>query len=137
MPIKFDINPDKSLVVVVHEGVVLDKEFMSTYQALYRHDRFDYSYNLLVDLRRADSSARSTNALKGFASFIQNQYANIKSHPKVAVIATENISFGLARMYEAFSESVPWDFKVFREASGALEWLELDEDLLDNDSSAL
>ncbi len=136
MPIRFDINPDKSLVVVVHEGVVLDDEFLSTYQALFGHDRFDYSYNILVDLRQADSSTRSTNALKGFAGFIRNQYANITAQPQVAVVATENISFGLARMYEAFSDSVPWDFKVFRDVSEALVWLGLDGDFLKNKSGA-
>jgi hypothetical protein len=136
MPIKFDIRPDHSIAIVVHDGVVLDTEFLTTCQALYAHDRFDYSYDLLVDLRRTDSSARSTKTLKGFADFMRNQYANVESCPKVAVVATENISFGLARMYEAFSDTVPWDFMVFREISDALVWLGLDGDFLNESSSA-
>ena len=135
MPITFDIKPDKSLVVAVHDGVVPDEEFVSAYKLLLENDRFDDSYNLLVDLRRADSSARGTDALKGFAEFMRNQYANVGTRPKIAVVAPENISFGLARMYEAFSDSVPMDFMVFRELSGALNWLGLDGDLLDDHGS--
>ena len=109
---------------------------MSAYKLLFENDRFDDSYNLLVDLRRADSSARGTDALRGFADFMRNQYVNVGTRPKIAVAATENISFGLARMYEAFSDSVPMDFMVFRELSGALKWMGLDGDLLDGPGSA-
>jgi hypothetical protein len=131
MPITFDIQPQKKLAIAVHAGLVPDAEFLSAYRSLYADARFDISFDLLVDLRRADSSARSTDALRDFAACVSEFYPGADTRPRVAVVATENISFGLARMYEAFSDAVPWDFRVFREVSDALEWLGADGDLLD------
>jgi hypothetical protein len=52
--------------------------------------------------------------------------------PKVAVVAPEDVSYGLARMYEGFTNDVPWEFVVFRAAAAALAWLGLPENLMDD-----
>ena len=130
MPITYQLNPDERLVILVHAGVVTDDEFMSFYEALFEDTRFDESFNLLVDLRRAESSVRSAAILNKFANFIRRQYESSTAAPKVAVVAPEDISFGLARMYEAFSKEVPWEFEVFRAIEAALAWLGLSDNLM-------
>ncbi|MGD2151346.1 MAG: hypothetical protein PVF99_12120, partial [Desulfobacterales bacterium] len=100
MPITYQLKPDERLVIFIHVGVVTDEEFLSFYKALYEENRFDKSFNALVDLRQTESTVRSAEALTEFAEFIYEQYTNITSRPKVAVVAPEDISFGLARMYE-------------------------------------
>jgi hypothetical protein len=137
MPITYQLKPDERLVVFIHVGVVTDEEFLSFYKALYEENRFDKSFNALVDLRQTESTVRSAEALTEFAEFIHEQYTNITSRPKVAVVAPEDISFGLARMYEVFSGDVPWEFLVFREVDSALAWLGVSENLMDDlDQSA-
>jgi hypothetical protein len=37
-------------------------------------------------------------------------------------------------MYEAFADSVPWDFVVFRVVDAALAWLGVPEDLMNRGS---
>ena len=132
MPITYQSKPDERLVILIHVGAVSDDEFLSFYKALYEDTRFDKSFNLLVDLRQAESSVRSTAALNEFAHFVRRQFVNTTVRPKVAVVASEDISFGLARMYEALSGAVPWEFVVFRAASAALAWLGLSENLMDD-----
>lgn len=132
MPISVEIKPNEKLVVLSHEGSVHDDEFLSSYRALFDDPRYHISYNLLVDLRRAISSVRGKEALRDVAWLASLQLANSEVVPKVAVVAPQDISFGLARMYEAFSDSVPWEFKVFRSADAALSWLGLDGDVVGN-----
>jgi len=132
MPITYQLKPDERLVVLVHVGAVTDDEFLSFYKALFEDTRFDKSFNLLVDLRQTESSVRSAAALNQFADFVQRQYVSTTVQPKVAVVAPEDISFGLARMYEVFSGAVPWEFVVFRTADAALAWLGLSENLMDD-----
>ena len=127
MPISYHLKPDQKLVVLVHKGIISDEEFLSFYEALYEDAQFDKSFNLLVDLRQTESSVRSAAALNQFADFIRKQFVNISVKPKVAVVAPKDISFGLARMYEVFSDDVPWQFAVFRAADAALAWLGLSE----------
>jgi hypothetical protein len=132
MPITYQIRTDEKLLIFSHSGVVKDDEFLSFYKTLYEDNRFDKSFNTLVDLRRAESVVRSAAALNAFAEYVQQQYANITARPKVAVVAPKDVSFGLARMYAAFSETVPWEFIVFRDAGAALAWLGLPESMIDD-----
>ena len=132
MPITYKLKPDEKLVILTHVGAVSDDEFLSFYKALLKDTRFDKSFNLLVDLRQAESSVRSTAALSEFSQFVQRQFVNTTARTKVAVVASEDISFGLARMYEVLSDAVPWEFVVFRTAKAALAWLGLSENLMDD-----
>ncbi len=132
MPIKYQLKPDERLVILIHVGAVPDDEFLSFYKALYEDSRFDKSFNILVDLRQTESSVRSSATLNDFADFIRKQYVSTTARPKVAVVAPEDISFGLARMYETFSADVPWEFSVFRAADAALAWLGLSENLMND-----
>jgi len=134
MPIRYELKPDQKLVILVHVGAVTDEEFLSFYRDLYETAGFDDSFNLLVDLRHTESSVRSTAALAELVNFMRRQYLSTTRRPKVAVVAPEDISFGLARMYEGFSSDVPWDFVVFRAVDAALAWLGLPENLTDDHS---
>lgn len=72
MPITYQLKPDERLVILSHVGAVSDNEFLSFYKALYEDTRFDKSFNLFVDLRLTESSARSPSALQDFADFMRN-----------------------------------------------------------------
>ncbi|UCF93005.1 MAG: hypothetical protein JSW39_02280 [Desulfobacterales bacterium] len=130
MPITYQLKPDERLVLLVHVGAVSDDEFLSFYKALYEDTQFDKSFNLLVDLRQTESAVRSAGALNEFADFMRGQFVDTTARSKVAVVAPEDISFGLARMYEVFSGDVPWEFAVFRAAEAASAWLGLSENLM-------
>lgn len=132
MPITYRLKPDEKLVILVHRGIVADDEFLSFYSTLYEDTRFDKSFNLLVDLRRTESASRSSDALSEFAEFIRNQFSGAAVRPKVAVVAPRDISFGLARMYEAISSDIPVEFTVFRSIEAAISWLDLSENPMDD-----
>jgi hypothetical protein len=132
MPISYHLRPEEKLVVLIHDGFVTNGEFKSFYKSLYEDNQFDLSFNMLVDLRQAESSVRSAETLQESAEFMKRQYESTTATPKVAVVAPEDISFGLARMYEAFSEEVPWEFEVFRATDAALAWLGLPDSLMND-----
>ena len=58
MPIKFHFRPDNNLIISVHKGIVKDDEFINSYRSLCENYLFKTGMNLLVDLRKADSSYR-------------------------------------------------------------------------------
>jgi hypothetical protein len=120
------------LAIFVHVGVVPDQEFLSSYRAFYEDPRFEKSAKVLVDLRRTDSSVRSSEALRSLAEFMGRQPAVSAARPRVAVIASEDLSFGLARMYQVFSDTVSWDFAVFRAPDAALAWLRVPQSLMED-----
>jgi SpoIIAA-like len=131
MPITYHFKPDARLVILAHIGLVPDDEFLSFYKSFYEDSRLDKSFNILIDLRRTESSARSPSAMQESVDFIRQQFVHTGARPKVAVVAPEDVSFGLARMCEVFSDAAPWEFEVFRSADDALIWLDAAKNLMD------
>lgn len=132
MTIEHITFPEHKLAILKHVGTIPDKEFLDFYKKLFRSDTFDPAMNLLVDLREADSTSRSKEVLLQLAEFMHATLSGITTKIKVAVVAPKELSFGLARMYEAFSNMTPLDFVVFRSTDTALAWLGLPEDLLNS-----
>jgi hypothetical protein len=132
MPITYHLKPDAKLVILVHLGSVPDDEFLSFYKSLYEETYFDKSFNVLIDLRRTDSASRSPSALQESVDLIHRKFINTSARPKVAVVAPGDVSFGLARMCEVFSDAAPWEFEVFRSADAALAWLGVAENLMED-----
>jgi hypothetical protein len=111
--------------VSTHSGSVTDQEFLESYRTLFENPNMNLGYRHLVDLRDANCSPRSTAALRSFAVDIRNRCGGAGKVPKTAVIAPNDVSFGLARMYEAFADVTPREFIVVRSAEAALSWLGL------------
>jgi len=131
MPITCHRKTDEKLLIFIHAGFVPDDEFLSFYTAFYEDPSFDKTHDMLVDLRQAESTARSSEALKTFANVARLHTPIVSPQPKIAVVAPSAVSFGLARMFEAFSEFVPADFTVFKDVDPALAWLGAPADLMD------
>ena len=130
MTIESYVRPEHNMVIFVHTGRVSDDKFLTFYKSFFESDTFKPPMNLLVDLRETNSSSRSPEALLRFAELAEAKLADITASTKVAVVAPKDLSFGLARMYEILSDSVHWNFVVFRAMDAALAWLGLPEDLI-------
>jgi hypothetical protein len=122
MPIYYFIREDHSVILSIHIGVVSDEEFTASYNALYEDAQFSTEYRWLVDLSAAESGVRSVAAIQTMVTLVQKWYEG-GPIPRTAVIAPRDLSFGLARMYGALSDSVPDETLVFRDAQKATEWL--------------
>lgn len=48
---------------------------------------------------------------------------------KTAIVAPDDLRFGMSRMAEAFAEieKLPWEMKAFRSMDEAINWLDSDE----------
>ena len=131
MPIKFHFRPDNNLIISVHKGIVKDDEFINSYRSLCENYLFKTGMNLLVDLRKADSSYRSSEGLYSIAGFLESRYQDFNKEPKIAVLAPKNISFGLARVFHALSGNIPIEYSIFRSSEEALSWLDAPNSLLE------
>ncbi len=134
MPVLYRFESDLNLIITTHVGLVADEEFQTSYRKMFSDPSFERSMNILVDLRLTKSNARTPNALQKFSGLVKKLFKgfNADKKPKVAVIATEIFSFGLARMCEAYVANIAWDFLVFKSEKEACVWLQLPENILDN-----
>lgn len=133
MSIIFHFRPEENLVICVHKGDRSDDEFLAACKGMYENDLYSISMNRLIDMRQATGSgSRSASALKQLATFVNSQFATTDAHPKIAIIAPADLTFGICRMYDILTDTIPWNLVIFRAVDAALAWLGLPEDFLDN-----
>lgn len=130
MPITFQFRKDLKLVISTHIGLIPDNEFLLAYQQLFTDAGFNSSYKLLVDLRSTDSSPRSSDALKALAEWKMRIYEGRDQIPKIAVVAPDDLSYGLSRMYDMHSAALPGEYVVFKSSEKALSWLNVPPEVL-------
>ena len=64
------------------------------------------------------------NHVRGFAGYVTSRARNLPPRGPVAVVAPQEVMYGLMRMFQQWLESVqPWDLYVARSMPEAEEWL--------------
>ncbi len=130
MPITIKSISEYNLVIITHTGEIKDDEFLEFYSRHFKGEIYGPSKKALIDLREADSRPRNPETLRQLAGFVMEHFNNSSEPPKVAVIAPKSLTFGLARMYQSYTDSMPWEFVVFRAVDAALAWLNVPEDII-------
>ena len=136
MPITHRIYHKLRLVIATASGTLTDEDVFG-YQRNVWSDPAIAGYNELVDMDDVGHIALpSPDRVRDLA----NLSATMDQRPggsKMAVIAAENLAFGLGQMYAARRDMNPQSTKqveVFRKRGKALEWLGVTEAELEAES---
>ncbi|MBN1516347.1 hypothetical protein JXA32_07240 [Candidatus Sumerlaeota bacterium] len=130
MPIKHKILPEFGVVISSHIGDVPDDEFLKSYKQLITSSSYNLAYNLIIDLRQTDSAQRSPAALRTIVTILKQVYEGTDNKIKIAMIAQADLSFGLGRMFQAYSSALSGSIAVFRDPAEVVAWLGAPEELL-------
>jgi hypothetical protein len=118
MPCGYTIDLARSLVLSRGWGVVTDRELLAHVRALTADSRSARDFRQLADLRDVTdiqitaSCIRETVKLNPFGAGARR-----------AVVVTNDIVFGMARMYQIFTDESPDELQIFRKVNDALQWL--------------
>ena len=134
MPITLKIIPENNLIISTHVGEISDNEFLDFYWQVFKANTFDPTKKALIDLRKTDSKQRSTDTLRQFADLVKGHLKNSSLPAKIAIVAPKALTFGLARMYQAYTDTVTWDLAVFHDIDAAFAWLKVPEDIIGENS---
>jgi hypothetical protein len=127
MPLTYSIELNESLILAIAGGTVTNQDLSGYVSSLAKDARVKPGMKELIDLRGAVEAEVTSNGLLSLATFSLSQKERFRGI-KCAVVADRDLAFGLARMYEAYSEGegIPVDRKVFREFDDACKWLGID-----------
>lgn len=120
MPAEYLIDIERRLVISRAWGALTDDDVCEHYQALRADPLFDPTYRQLVDMTGI------TKDLVGISTKQQASQNQIFA-PGVrrAWVASQDYTFGMARMYAVSAESKGQSIGVFRDRSEAEAWLGL------------
>ena len=121
MPIKTKKDLSENLTEHIVTGVITDKEMFDCEKEFYSDSP--------TKLQLWDMSASKLTkvTVEGMRQFIirTSRLGKVRSGGRTAVLVDSQLQYGLGRMAEAFGEfeSLPFEFRVFKNRSEALEWL--------------
>ncbi len=131
MPILHTINEQLGIVLSSWVGQISDSELLPSYQQLYENELWKPGFHEIVDLRDADMSSVSSEGLDRLASMVKRYTIGKCDEFKTAVVAPDDLHFGIARIYEVHSSESPEIVMVFRDLNRAFEWLGIENTLLE------
>lgn len=121
MGIKITRDEDRDLTIHDVAGPVSEEEMYDALENFYKREP---TALLLWDMSQADVSQVTTETLQRFIRK-STQLGGSRQGGRTAVIASEDLQYGLARMSEVLTEieSAPYSFRAFRSRQEALRWL--------------
>ena len=125
MPISHHIDRDQRLVIATPNGVMTDADIFGYQQEVWSQPG-NAGYDELIDMTAvAEVEFFSVDRVAELAD-LSGSMDQPGSRSKLAIVATTDLHFGLARMYQAHREMAKPGTKtvhVFSSRAEALEWL--------------
>ncbi len=101
-------------------GEVTFEETLDTVKRLYADPRFQVPTRILWDLR-AGSFDISTEDVSRLSDYVLKN--RVEGRGRTAIVAGDDLVFGMSRMYEFMTAESSAEIQVFRDAEAALDWL--------------
>ena len=126
MSLAFQTNRSKNLTILTASGKITFADAMEALESFHKNP----TRNLLLDFsRRAEIPLVLTG--EEMAKLFRHLTTKKENRPagKTAIVAPDDLRFGMSRMAEAFAEieKLPWEMKAFRSMDEAIDWLASDK----------
>lgn len=119
MPAYFKIDKEHRLVMSTLSGVFTIEDALAHQENLRKHPDFDPSFSQLMDgthLTRVELQRKDVQRLARDSIFSPDS--------RRALVASSDAAFGLARMFEAFRDTMgEKGIRVFRNLDDGLDWV--------------
>ena len=121
MPLTYRIDADAGMLLVAGEGAISQSERLEAMRGWLGHPDFRPGLNTLCDFSAATSTPTMAE-LREMVALIDRNAKRI-GKKKLAVIATQPVTFGVARQFQTLTDSGPLKVSVFKDRRAALGWL--------------
>jgi hypothetical protein len=128
MPLRYAVDDEHRIVITTGYAVLTDQELFEYKQSVWSRPEVA-GYDELLDAREVEKvDIPSAERLRELARLSAAMDVNVPS--KVAIVASDPVTFGIARIYEILRELDPRstrEVSVFRAVEEALVWLKHSE----------
>ena len=123
MPINYAIKKPIGPVIITASGIVKGKDIIEGLGRMLQDPDFKEGMDALGDFRTVHSANSETADIREIVSFVRANQKKRGSNYRVALVVSRDIDFGLARMFEAYSQELPFDIQIFKDIKDAEQWL--------------
>jgi hypothetical protein len=122
MPMTYTIEASQNLVRTTGTGVLTDDDVMKHRQALAGDAAFSTKMREISDIRSVTDFQVTPSGVRIMVAADVKMVSAGGMH-KLAVVAEENVAYGMSRMYQTLGEPNIRSVGVFRNLKDAEEWL--------------
>lgn len=126
MPITYRIDRQRGIVWTHATGVLTDAELLAHKRRLINDPDFRPGMRELSDVREIERLEVTPKGISRFVAQDKTDETQLGDH-RLAIVASENVVYGMARMYQSLTDGSPRNVMVFRNPTEAKTWLEIDE----------
>lgn len=119
MQVDKQINAADRVVTLSLSGEIRDEDMLSLAIDIENDPEAKPDFSMLLDVRRADVRSVTSAGVRALA---ERPFALAPESRRGVVVAGE-LSFGMARMYEALRDKLGSAIRVFRNYEEALRWV--------------
>ena len=134
--ITYQIHEELGVFVSHWSGSITNTLMLDCYRNLFENPAWKPGLHELADLRSSEMSKVTPDGLRALIGMVEHRFEGLGIDFKTAIIASADLPYGLARLYEMVSEQSPESVQVFRSSSAAVEWLGVPESVLIDDAGA-
>lgn len=122
MAITYRIDPRLRIILTTAHGILTDDELLAHKQRLVRDPAFEPDMVELSDVRGVDELAVTPEGIRRFVEQDREDADRFGDY-KLAIVASQDVVFGMARMYATLTEANLSTVGVFRDMEEARAWL--------------
>jgi hypothetical protein len=124
MPINIRTSQDGELITISGFGEIKSDEFIEFHKELLKSpEKIATIRWILYDWADVEQARVKAETIRETALLVVKTFTRFNTKGRIAVIATKNVIYGLARMCIVYKEGTGWEMEIFRERQQALEWL--------------
>ena len=131
MPVRYEIDKQLGLILIVGSAVIRDEDSQELTERLLADPDLRHCSMELDDWRAVTRNEVSVECIRSVAE----SWANFDPHlegAKLASVTAREVDFGVSRMYQGIRNKSPVEIRVFRELSQAELWLGLPAGFVDS-----
>ncbi|PCJ62196.1 MAG: hypothetical protein COA73_06790 [Candidatus Hydrogenedentota bacterium] len=129
--LKYQINNEHNTLFIKSYGALKTADVMQMNQEIHDSNSIPKKWFALIDLRDTTEFLIDTEGMKAIVKQDQELYDKYQ-FAKLAFVATHDVVFGMARMYQSLTIDNLVELQVHRDIDPALQWLGLDNLVMDD-----
>ena len=125
MPVKNQIDLENNLIVRTVSGRLTTAEVLNAFNGSLNDKNFVKDMHVIWDVSKADVRQVSADAINTIVEHIKAHLNNRGSNYKIAIVAPEDLNFGISRMFATYGSDLPVSIGIHRDIDDAYRWLEI------------
>ena len=122
MPVEFETDPECRWILFRATGTCGIGDVMAAVRRAQASPAHHPGVSILWDFRDFDPSGFEPDWLQQIVAFNKRQTSH-RGAGRSAFVASEDLQFGMLRMFQGHADGLPAHFRVFRDYDEAVGWL--------------